>query len=200
MSDSTLLLLRHGCVGWKWEGRYVGSTDLALSEEGVAQLAAVAPRLRRWAPIARCYCSPRLRARQSAAAISSVLDAPPVIADDVREVDFGLWEGKSFMEISQSDPARVEDWARLAPDFAFPGGEALADFQRRVERFTARVASERGTTLVVTHGGVVRAMLCRLLGLEPRHALAFAVAPGTLCAVKTADGLGVLAELVPVNP
>jgi broad specificity phosphatase PhoE len=200
MSGNTLLLLRHGCVGWKWEGRYIGSTDLALSEEGAAQLRAVAARLREWAPVARCYCSPLLRARQTAAALSPALAAPPEILEDIREVDFGRWEGRNFLEISAGDHGLVTQWAELTPGFAFPEGEALAAFAARVERFCDRVLALKGTTLVVTHGGVVRAMLCHLLGLDAKNALAFAIAPGTLCVVKVSGGMGVLTELAAPRP
>lgn len=199
MTRNTLLLLRHGSVGRQWEGRYIGSTDLGLSEEGSAQLRGVGARLRDWAPVGRCYCSPMPRTRQTAAALSSSLSGPPEIVDDLREVDFGRWEGKSFAEISASDPELVSRWAELAPGFAFPDGESVSGFLVRVWKFADRVAGEPGTTLVVTHGGVVRAMLCRLLGLDHKHALAFDIAPGSLCVVKVVDRIGVLTELVPAR-
>lgn len=197
MTSNTLLLLRHGSIGRQWEGRYIGSTDLGLSEEGSAQLRDVAMRLRDWAPLSRCYCSPMLRTRQTAAAVSPALAAPPRIVDDLREIDFGRWEGRNFAEISAGDPELVSRWADLTPGFAFPEGESVSGFLVRVWALTDRIASEPGTTLIVTHGGVVRAMLCRLLGLDQKHALAFAISPGSLSVVRVADGMGVLTELVP---
>ena len=197
MTRNTLLLLRHGSVGRQWEGRYIGSTDLGLSEEGAAQLRSVGARLRDRMPIGRCYCSPMLRTRQTAAALSLVLAGPPEIVDDLREVDFGRWEGKNFSEIAESDPELVARWAELAPGFAFPDGESVSGFLVRVWKLADRIAAEPGTTLVVTHGGVVRAVLCRLLGLDQKHALAFDISPGSLSVVKVTDGIGVLTELVP---
>ena len=120
---------------------------------------------------------------------------------DLREIDFGRWEGKTFSEIRDSSPEEVERWARFAPDFAFPGGESLRDFLDRVRRAADRLAADEAeTVLAVTHGGVIKAMLCRLLGLEPSRYVVFEIAPASLTVVRLFEGKGVLSEMIRVEP
>jgi len=90
---------------------------------------ALAGRVMRWAPQA-CYCSPMQRCRQTAAAM--VPDLPLRLDPDLREIDFGQWETRTFAEAVAHDPSLVDRWAAFAADFAFPGGEAVGEFLRRV--------------------------------------------------------------------
>jgi broad specificity phosphatase PhoE len=120
---------------------------------------------------------------------------------DLREIDFGRWEGKTFSEIRDSSPAEIARWARFAPDFAFPGGESLRDFLGRVRRAADRLAADEAeTVLAVTHGGVIKAMLCHLLGLDSRRYVAFEIAPASLTVVRLFEGKGVLSEMIRVEP
>ena len=106
-----------------------------------------------------------------------------------------------FSEIRDSSSEEVERWARLSPDFAFPGGESLRDFLDRVRRAADRLASDRAeTVLAVTHGGVIKFMLCHLLGLEPQRYVAFEIAPASLTVVRLFEGKGVLTEMIRVEP
>jgi broad specificity phosphatase PhoE len=90
----------------------------------------------------------------------------------------------------------VDRWATLAPDFAFPGGERLAGFLQRVRATADRLVAEPcETVLAVTHGGVIRAMLCYLLGLDPRQYVVFHVGYAALAVIELFDGQGVLSAL-----
>ena len=188
-----LLLLRHARIEARYVGRMVGATDLPLDPAGEAQARGLAARVRGWGPQA-CYCSPLQRCRQTAAAI--VPDLPPQMDADLREIDFGAWETRTFAEAAGNNPSLVDRWAALSPDFAFPGGEGVAGFLRRVQDAAQRlVDAEAQTVLAVTHGGVVRTMICHLLGLEPRHYVAFDVPYCGLAVIDLLDGKGVLAAL-----
>jgi broad specificity phosphatase PhoE len=123
-------------------------------------------------------------------------DLPPHVDADLREIDFGAWETRTFAEAAGDDPALVDRWAAFSLDFAFPGGESVEGFLRRVHGAAQRlVQAEAPTVLAVTHGGVIRAMVCHLLGLEPRHYLAFDVPYSGLVVIDLFDGKGVLAAL-----
>ncbi len=188
-----LLLLRHARIEARYVGRLIGATDLPLDPAGEAQARALAVRLARWTPRA-CYCSPMQRCRQTASAI--VPDLPPQVDADLREIDFGEWETRTFAEAAGDNPALVDRWAAFSPDFAFPGGESVGGFLCRVRGAAQRlVDAEARTVLAVTHGGIVRTMLCHLLGLEPRHYVAFDVPYCGLAVIDLLDGKGVLAAL-----
>jgi alpha-ribazole phosphatase len=186
-----LVLIRHGYLGKQYEGRFVGSTDAPLADEGPAQVACLAERVDEFAD-AKCFCSPMLRTRQTADAMMQQYETD----EDLREIDFGSWECKTFEEISASDPDMVGRWAEYADDFAFPDGESIGGFNDRVRRFTDRVASEpNNRILAVTHGGVIRTLICHFLGLELRNYLLFEAKPASISRIAIYEGKGVLTQL-----
>ncbi|MHB9090012.1 MAG: histidine phosphatase family protein, partial [Chloroflexota bacterium] len=114
------------------------------------------------------YSSDLARCRDSAAAIAAV-HARPVTADaDLREIGFGECEGLSFAEIDARFPGAERFWAPGASDVCFPGGESVNLLAARVGRFLARATAAHAgkeSVLVVSHGGPLKVMLCRALGL-----------------------------------
>ena len=204
-----LLLVRHASTGEALRGRFVGRTDAPLHDDGRRQARALAERLA-GRGVDKMVCSPLCRAVETARILGSAAGLPmngrpprpaaealvPVAEPDLAEIDFGRWEGRNFEEIHASDAALVDAWARFAPEFAFPEGESLAGFLDRVRRVTERLTNDPAESiLVVAHGGVVRAMLCQLLGLPARCYLAFDIRPACLCVVRVSDGIGVLEEM-----
>jgi broad specificity phosphatase PhoE len=188
-----LLLVRHGRLGANYVGRLVGATDLPLEPAGQLQGQALADRVMRWAP-QTCFCSPLQRCRQMAALVAPNL--PPQVDRDLREIDFGRWETWTFTDAAAQDPSLVDRWAEMSPQFAFPGGENLGDFLGRVRAAADRLTrAEAQTVLAVTHGGVIRAMICCLLGLAPDRYVAFDVPYAAMVVIDLFDGRGVLAAL-----
>jgi alpha-ribazole phosphatase len=189
-----VILIRHGDLGEGCRGRYIGRTDVPLSEGGKRQAAALAGELGRLNG-AYLLCSPLLRTRETA---EIALGAANIcnIDTDLREIDFGRWEGMGFSEIAASDPDAVERWAALDGDFTFPGGEGLRDFGKRIDAVAGRIAADpAGTVVAFTHGGVIRFLICRFLGLEDRHYLLFDIRPGSLSEIGIEGEKGVLTRL-----
>lgn len=173
-----LFLLRHGRVDT--EGRYIGSTDLPLLPEGREELAAIGPFLRRQ-NFAAILCSPLLRCRQSLEVLN--LGVQTEICDYLREIDFGAWEGMTFAEIVHRDALLVEQWAAWSEDFRFPEGESIGAFLRRINAVRQRIAEQSAKRLlIISHGGVIRQLICSFLGLGPEKHLVFDIRPG-LCSV-----------------
>jgi alpha-ribazole phosphatase len=183
-----LILLRHGRTGLS--GRYVGASDVELSEAGRAQMRALRPELAAMG-IDGLLTSPMRRCTESAGLLE--LNLPMLSDPDLREIDFGRWEGKSFTEIAALDPALVQEWAGGGHDFCFPEGEGLAKFGARMAAVHQRLlAMEHKTLLVVTHGGVIRALICGLLGLPERNQLLFQAAKGRYSTLEIHSEGGVL--------
>jgi alpha-ribazole phosphatase len=188
-----LLLVRHAQIAAEHVGQLIGATDVPLDPSAESRARTAAGRLARWNP-QTCICSPMQRCRQTAAAVAP--DLVPHFDPDLREIDFGRWETKAFAEAAAKDPSLVDRWAAFAPDFAFPGGESVADFLHRVHAAADRlIHAEAETVLVVTHGGVIRTMICHLLGLESRRYVAFDVPYLATAVIDLFDGQGVLATL-----
>jgi broad specificity phosphatase PhoE len=152
-----LVLVRHGETAGQSSIRYYGATDVPLSNEGRAQAHA----LRLEIPddsIDAVWSSTLCRAWESARIIAPTHAVH--LERDFREVHFGRWEGLTREEIEAVDPDLYAAWKARKPDFAYPEGERVADFRRRIERGCDRLrASGADSVLLVAHKGVVRTVL-----------------------------------------
>jgi alpha-ribazole phosphatase len=189
-------LVRHGPPDEPARGRLFGSTDLALGDGHGAELASLAGTLRALGGT-RYFASPLRRARETAEAVLGQPLPADFVDSDLREVDFGHWEGKTWAEVAASEPAAAARWASGDATFAFPGGESLRDFGARVGRVAARLAADEADTVVAfTHAGVIRHLLCHYLDLpEARHPLLFELEYAAVTLVKLCGDKGVLAGL-----
>lgn len=190
-ASKRLYLVRHGDVGC--HGRYIGSSDPELSTLGRQQMSDLAAAFR-GRRVDAVLCSPLHRCRQSLEALA--VAAPVRFKDALREVDFGAWEGKSFAEIVACDEQSVTAWATGAADFTFPGGESLAQFYERMDALWVSLTAEEGDSLlVVTHGGVIRHLLCLALALPWEKYLLFEISLGSLTSLSLYSHGAVLTSL-----
>jgi alpha-ribazole phosphatase len=166
-----IYLVRHGRT--TAPDAYNGSTDIALSPEGMNQARRSALRLSS-VSFDACYCSPLQRCRDTFQLLDVTIEA--TIADELREIDFGHWEGLTLAQIAERDKANLDRWQQQRGRFSFPGGEGIEPFSRRVADWFDQLAT-RGhqRVLVVTHAGVIRRALCHLLGLGHDHVYTFGI-------------------------
>lgn len=147
-------------------------------------------------PVDRCFCSPLLRARQTASYIAERKGLAVEIHDALREIHFGRWEGRRFDEIEQDDPEGARRWCADPLDFTFPGGDSARAFSARTEGYLRRLRQDDGENiLLVSHGGVIRTLLVQALGLDPGDQFKFAVARGSLSIVELFENTAVLTRL-----
>ena len=124
------------------------------------------------------------------------LDVNCSVEENLREIDFGSWEGLTFDEISRRDPEKLEEWMDLREQFTFPQGENILDFSSRVGNCFRRITSRNHEKiLVVCHGGVIRHALCHLLELPCSKANAFEIKEGSVSSVLYESGNAVLQRL-----
>ena len=163
---TAVLLLRHAQSVWNAERRWQGWADAPLSENGERQAAAAGEKLRDTGLVA-AVASDLRRARRTADLISADLGLGPVRVDPgFRERDVGEWSGLSAEEMEERFPGQREAWRDGTIDRP-PGGESTPELLERVDAAFARLVGEEGPLLVVSHGGVIRAVE-RRAGLEPR--------------------------------
>ncbi len=172
-----LYLMRHGAPAV--EGRLLGRTDDPVTEAGIAACVTRARTL----DISCLRSSDLARARDCAAAIAAPR-ALSVTTDPLwRELDFGGWDGLAPAMVDQAALARFYD----DPDAASPpGGERWSDLQSRVR--SALVDITPVPTLVVTHGGAIRAALADLCGFDRRQVWAFHLPYAALVSLRVWPG------------
>jgi broad specificity phosphatase PhoE len=160
---SDVYLARHGQTAYNLEGRFQGHLPVPLDQTGRAQAQELAERAVPYG-FRELWCSPLLRARETADAVARRLGLEPREDPRLMETDAGDWTDRSFAEVRAESPQLFDAFAAGDSDFAFPGGESFANQQERVTAALAVI--ERGTlpALVVCHGMVIRAAFAGRVG------------------------------------
>lgn len=153
-----LWLIRHGLTRLSEEKRYQGALDEGLSERGRAAL-----RRADFDPL-RVYVSPMRRAKETAAILFP--DAEQIVVPDLREMDFGGFEGRAWWEMEHDAAYRA--WVDAGCMGRCPGGEDRATFSARVCDAMEALLQTEGEPVIVAHGGTQMAVLERW-GNPPRE-------------------------------
>lgn len=150
-----LILVRHGQTELNASGRLQGRIDVALTEQGRRQAAALAAAL----PAESVVCSPLARARQTAEAFG----VPVTVDERWIEMDYGSYDGAPLSAVPSDEWAR---W-RSDPTYRPPGGESVADVGMRVRAALAELVEEARTrdVVVVSHVSPVKAAVAWALGV-----------------------------------
>ena len=173
-----MFFLRHGETSWNVEGRLQGQRDIPLDPRGIDQAGAAGRAVRRFlgsdsgAALAELdfHASPLARARVTMELARRAMGLPPqpyAMDDRLKEISFGDWEGCTWREIKARDPERADARARDKWGYAPPGGES---YQMLAERLRSWLETLDSDSLVVSHGGVARALMVLLGGADPASA------------------------------
>jgi alpha-ribazole phosphatase len=190
-----LLLARHGQTERHQTDRFLGATDVPLSDIGLRQVEYLSQHLV-GERIDAIYTSPLSRARTTAEIVAAAHGLPVNLRDALRECDFGVAEGLTFPEIEQQYPALAKEllaWRAVI----FPGGESLGDLDRRLIPFAEEMEKhgENETVLIVAHGGPLRLLICRWLGLGIDDWLKFRLDLASLSIVEIYEQGSILCRL-----
>ena len=155
-----LWLIRHGETDWNAQGRIQGAADVALNARGLQQAALLGGRLagQRFDAV---YASDLSRARATA---ETALPGADVRLDPrLRELAYGVLEGKTWAEMSAEESAIAAHWHEDPYNRRVPGGESYADLTDRVERFRHELPPS-GRVAAFSHGGTIRSALYAVVG------------------------------------
>jgi broad specificity phosphatase PhoE len=170
-----IVVLRHGQTEWSRSGQHTGVTDLPLLPEGEDQARALRTSLGN-RPFVEVWVSPRQRARRTAELAGLTATG---IDDDLVEMDYGGYEGRTTADISAELGRTWSVWRDRGP--ADSPGESVADVGERVDRVLARARArlDDGDVALVAHGHVLRVLTARWLGLTPEGGALFALPAGS---------------------
>ncbi|HEY0733600.1 MAG TPA: MSMEG_4193 family putative phosphomutase [Herpetosiphonaceae bacterium] len=161
-----ILLIRHAVNDVMKAKKLAGwMPDVHINEEGRQQAQAVAERLRDM-PITAIYSSPLDRTRETAEPLAQALGLEVQIREDIGEVQYGDWTGKSLEELSKLDVWKV---VQLYPSgMRFPGGETIREMQARIVNQLESIAADhpREIVAVFSHADVIKAALAHYLGVH----------------------------------
>ncbi|MFE2427154.1 histidine phosphatase family protein [Streptomyces sp. NPDC059373] len=163
-----LVLWRHGQTAWNLEGRFQGTTDIPLTEVGLAQARRAARLLAALKPDA-IIASDLRRAADTAAELSALTELDVAHYEGLRETYAGVWQGLTHQEITQRFGEEYAAWKRGEP-VRRGGGELETEVADRAAPVVLEAADklpDGGTLVVVSHGGAIRTTIGRLLGLDP---------------------------------
>ena len=164
MQSYYIHLIRHGAISPTLKGRYIGTTDVPLSEEGKTALKKLDAAMDY--PYAKVvFTSPLKRCTQTAKLLYPRIT--PLTIDQLMECNFGEWENHTADEL-RSDPSFAK-WLAGDSEVKPPRGESTADFTRRICVMFESIVNglmQTGTTdaAIITHGGVMN-MLLAVYGL-----------------------------------
>lgn len=187
MAVTQIDLLRHGEV--EGGSAFNGSSDAPLTQQGLAQMQRASAADCAWN---RVITSPLQRCTVFADAFAQRHGLPLQRDERLQEIHFGAWEGRSSAAIWNETPAALERFWADPETYPPPGGESLSRFRSRVMgAWNDIIEGYQGERLlVVTHGGVIRLLLCHVRGWPLSRLLQIEVEHGALFRITVdADGV-----------
>lgn len=189
MSNTTLVLVRHGETAWNVEGRIQGHLDIPLNETGLAQADAVGKRL----------SGERFDAIYSSDLIRAYRTASPAVTDPARDIrreprlrerHLGVLQGLTGEEAAARQPAAWKAFKARDPATLLAQGESLGQFASRIVDFIEEKlgAHAGGRVLIVTHGGALDAAYRHATGMSPSAVRDFPIYNASLNILGHRDG------------
>ncbi|TIL76917.1 MAG: histidine phosphatase family protein [Mesorhizobium sp.] len=184
---TTFFLIRHAAhdnVGDYLAGRMAG---VCLGETGRAQASRLASHMAP-RPLAAICCSPRERTMETAKPIAIACNREKItIRRELDEIDFGAWSGKTFEELSQD--ADWLTWNSQRQQARTPGGETMLDVQQRVVSLMQQLRKpyQNQSVALVSHADVIKAAVCKVLGLPLGDCFRFDIDPASITTVVSGD-------------
>ncbi len=185
--SSVIYFIRHGETDWNAEGRLQGQLDVPLNDLGRVQAEEAGRKLGLACAQVEdlpFISSPLRRARETMEIVRRTLGLHPPyyrLEDRLKEIGFGRWEGLTWKEVRKHHPGGAAERDKDRWRFAPPGGESYEGVLGRLKPFAESLA---GSSVVVAHGGVARALMVLMGAMQPETALRQDIHQGRLLALE----------------
>lgn len=176
-----VIFVRHGETEENKSGVY-GSPDTSLSEVGREQICKTKKIVGNIA-FDKVYISPLKRTIET----SKLLGLRGILEPRIKEINFGIFEGKTYEEIKKDYPEETNAWTNDYINHRIPDGESLMDLYERTSNFLEGLVADDKDVLVITHEGVIKCALCWVFD-NIEHFYRFKVDNGSITTITINDG------------
>ena len=166
-----LYLIRHGETDYNNSLRFQGQTDIPLNQKGIEQAEKAADFFKD-IPLQAIYTSTLIRAKTTAEIIAGVKGMVVQETDALREMSFGIWENMNSKDIQKKYAKEWKDFFASPARTTIPQGESMLDVQKRAYPTVQEILDRypEGDVAFVAHGGIIRVLMCTMLGLDLNRA------------------------------
>lgn len=161
-----LILARHAETQANKNGIFSGWTDYPLTEKGEKQAKRLAYELKKNYNIDEMYSSPLGRAMSTSKIVSRSIEREIITTDCLKEVNFGLFEGKTGKEIQKDHEDHWKSWNDDFVNYRLPHGENLIDLLSRIKPLIDNLRTTDKSCLLVAHSAVIQVTITYLLDIE----------------------------------
>ncbi len=190
-----IILVRHVETIGNAGKRYIGWTESEYTEKGKQQIHKVVNYLLD-VKVDGIISSPMSRTYMLAKALGNSLNKKIETDDRLKEMNFGIFENKTYEEIEQTHKKEWELWVKDYENYRVPKGESLIDVYSRVTEFIDEIINKGKDCLIVTHGGIIQTIITYLLELDIKHRWHFLTKPGSIVEIKYKDSYGMITRLI----
>ena len=161
-----IILIRHGKTFWNGEWKLQGHSNIELSPEGIAEAELLAANFP-FQTVNAIYSSDLIRAKSTAEILAKRFNLPVNTTPELRETNFGDWEGKTLAEMQIIDPANYENFFANPEALKIKNAESFSQVQQRAMHAIKKIiaAHQNGNIIVVAHGAINRTVLCSILDI-----------------------------------
>lgn len=194
-----IILVRHGETVANENRIFSGWTDYPLTKRGKKQCKLLSESLKSYSDIEKIYSSPLVRAKTTAKYISKSLKTGIIIKQELKEINFGLFEKKTSAEIIEEFREDWEDWNKDFVNFKLPEGENLVELKKRVSPFIDALIKKDKDCILVTHGAVIQTVITYLLDLDLKKIWNFQCKNGSYTEIEYENNFGFIKKMVPMD-
>jgi len=166
---SHIVLIRPGCTDFDEQQRIQGTLDLPLSTRGEQQVQVMLQELQH-VPLDLIYTSPTEPARSTATTLGTTLGVTVRLAEGLRNLNLGLWQGLQVEEVRYKHPKVFKQWIDAPETIYPPEGEMVADTFDRIQQTLERPLRKKGNLAIVAPEPLATLIRCWLVNGKPEHA------------------------------
>lgn len=189
------ILVRHGETEANVGKIFSGWSDFPLTEKGSKDILETAKALKKYKDVEIIYSSPLNRTLTTANAIANSLKKDIQVVDSLKEMNFGIFEGKKNDYIQENHSEEWKSWLKDYVNYRIPEGENLIDVLDRIKDFVDRLIEKNKDAIIVTHGGIIQVMTTYLLDLGLDKMWHFQCPPAGYLEIEYVDNFGYLRKL-----